>query len=238
MLIKYNNYYAYFVTCLFIFSGIFMLPGCHHAHKRTVLPPIHEVPVVTDNTGSHAQQIDTEHTYTKDIEHNKRARSQQEHDVTVKVKPYDQNESIDFFGVNLLAHNYKPLQIEIGNMSTHTYITSAHHIGLPLAPESAIYKLLHYDTTSYTYSGVALSAIFIWPLIPVVLYGSHCMSDYNHRMNEKLHSLSINDKEKITILPGETISRIVFVAGQHNDEHFTVSLFNTDKKELLKFRFS
>lgn len=196
---------------LLIYTLVFLgiLPACHRARYTTLKP----------------------------IENRQQCKNHKGFEVVVKALTVA--ETKDLFGANLISKGYQPLQVEMCNNSHETYAISGNYVELPLAPSYMITNNVHYDTFNISWTSGLLSAIFCFPLIPVVVYSSYKMHDYNKAIDTKIRDITLNSEELISIHPGECIMKIVFIQGaSRNTSRFTLGFLNTKTQEVVKMNFN
>ncbi|MHB9148415.1 MAG: hypothetical protein ACYC2U_08675 [Candidatus Amoebophilus sp.] len=154
--------------------------------------------------------------------------------VILFIKALNNNESKDFFKVDLVKNGYVPLYIKISNLSSSTLIIRPSYVDLVPCSSQRIAKLLHYDTSFYSVGLAVPALIFWWPATIAVGSMGYDMYRANKKTNQRVAECTLYG-QPLKILPYEIVEKFLFVHQEDYLPFFEFKIFNKDQKKLLTF---
>jgi hypothetical protein len=157
----------------------------------------------------------------------------QKNSVTISVHALSAQDCDDYFGIDVMAHGYRPLLMTIENHSSDTYIMRPSYFDLPRVSGKEISRLMHYDTYSRVAWLTIPALIYLWEAIPflIIPYGFACKR-YNDKTTRNIRKKTWGRSEVLTIAPYETIQKFIFILDKTFTSPFEIKLYNETQRKL------
>lgn len=165
-------------------------------------------------------------------------------DVTVYNHWYTPEESLEYFGVDLPAKGYRPVQIRIENRSPDTYYFRPENLNVELAKPKEVARLLHHNTSLISGGLVACGYLgfqLFAPLTPCLFYAAPTawkLHKDNQAVNARTKKLCYNTASEIKIPPYSSIDKFAFVKSSDFYGDCRLTLYNQDARKPIKFNIS
>ena len=202
----------------------FLCAGCIHKRSLKKLPSLAKYKQLYEN---YSQLTENENEASKS--------EQEKDDLSVYCYAYTADDCDAFFGANLLAYGYQPIQVNIVNNTSQSAFIRPGYIDREIYPSARILPLIKFDTALFVYYAGLPSLLFYWPLVPLfVAPVGYWLSKTNTDYEQLLRSHTIEEHDTVEIRPFTSLDKLVFV-GTAGRPAITIQLYHQTDGALRSF---